>query len=814
MLAAVEIPRDGPGAAAEGAAAGEAARAAARAPDPFEAKPLELAPAAAERIAAERFGIAASAEPLASERDLNFRLRDRDGRDYVLELANPAEDPAVVDLETRALLHVAACDPELPVPRVLRTAAGALSSVIEARDGRRSIARLLSYLPGTALGSAPRGAECLRDVGATLARLGHALRGFFHPAADRELPWDLKRAQRLRARVREIEPAGLRRLADESLARFEARVLPRLPGLRAQVIHNDVSRSNTLVDARGERVVGILDFGDLVHAPLVDDVAVTVTEALLDAADPLGAALAVVEGYAGVEELRAEERALLFDLVAARLAMAAAISAWRAARHPENRAYIAGDDGQVGALLERLPALERELRAGFGDAGAASGPAGALPRPARRGGPGDAATLPERRARVLGPSLTHFYERPLHLVRAEGVFVYDASGRAYLDAYNNAPHVGHCRPEVVAAIARQAARINTNTRYLHELVVEYAERLGALLPDGLGVCTFVCSGSEANDLAWRLAKAHTGHAGALVVEGAYHGTTDAVHVLSPGGRPAGALARHVRAIPAPDGHRGPHRRGEPRLGERYAALADAAIASLRADGLAPAAFFVDPLLSSSGILPPPEGWLRAVFERVRAAGGICVADEVQTGLGRTGDRLFGFEAHGVVPDVVTLGKSIGNGHPLAAVVTRPEIARSFARAEGEFFSTYGGNPVSCAAGLAVLDVLERERLRERAREVGARLRGRLEDLARHHALVGDVRGAGLFLGVELVRDRATLEPATAEARAVVNRLRDAGVLVGTEGPHANVVKIRPPLVFGEADADRLVAALAAVLGAR
>jgi len=806
----MELPRDELHAMPAGVATDGVARAESRSPDVFETKPPELSPEAAERIAAEWFGIAASARPLGSERDQNLRLRGRDGRDYVLKIANPAEDPAVIDLQTRALLHVAACDPTLPVPRVLPTAAGALSALVEAPDGRRCIARLHSFLPGTALGASPRGPECLRDLGAALARLGRALRGFFHPAADHELPWDLKCAHRLRERVPQIERAELRRLADETLARFEAQVLPRLPGLRAQVIHNDVSRDNTLVDARGERVVGIIDFGDLVHAPLVDDVAVTLSEALLDAADPLGAALAVVEGYQSVEPLREEERALLFDLVASRLAMAVAISAWRAARHPENRDYIAGDDGLQWALLERLPALEDGLRAAFGASGGASGSA----IPARTGHPDGTAALLDRRARVLGPALSHFYDQPLHLVRGEGVFVYDAAGRAYLDAYNNVPHVGHCHPTVVAAIARQASRLNTNTRYLHELVVEYAERLTAMLPAGLDVCTFVCSGSEANDLAWRLAKAHTGNAGALVVEGAYHGTTDAVHALSPGEQAHGArLAPHVRAIAAPDAFRGPHRRGEPRLGERYAAHADAAIASLRADGLAPAAFFVDPLLSSSGILPPPKGWLRAVFQKVRAAGGLCVADEVQTGFGRTGDVLFGFEAHGVVPDVVTLGKSIGNGHPLAAVVTRLEIARSLA-ADGEFFSTYGGNPVSCAAGLAVLDVMEREGLRERARDVGSRLRARLEGLARDHLLVGDVRGAGLFLGVELVRERATLEPATAETRAVVNRMRDAGVLVGSEGPYGNVVKIRPPLVFGDAESDQLVATLASALSAR
>jgi 4-aminobutyrate aminotransferase-like enzyme/Ser/Thr protein kinase RdoA (MazF antagonist) len=786
-----------------------AARVGPGAPGAFEAKPPEISPRAGERIAAEWFGIAASAIPLASERDRNLQLRGSDGRDYVLKLANPAEDPAVVDLAARALVHVAACDPGLPVPRLLPARSGALAVLVEAEDGRRCLARLLTFLPGIPLGASPRGAECLREVGATLARLGRALRGFFHPAADHELPWDLKRAHRFRARADRIERAGPRRLAGLALARFEASVLPRLPTLRAQVIHNDLSRDNTLLDPGGRRVVGVIDFGDLVHAPLVADLAVTLSEVLLDAPDPLGAARALVDGYAAIEPLREEERALLFDLVAARAALALAISAWRAGRHPENREYIAGDDELHAALLERLPALEDGLRSAFGIPGGGAAPRAA----ARSGGPEPTAALAGRRARVLGPLLSHFYDRPLHLVRGEGVRVYDAAGRGYLDAYNNVPHVGHCHPAVVAAIARQAARIDTNTRYLHELAIEYAERLVAMLPEGLEVCTFVCSGSEAIDLAWRLAKAYTRQAGAIVVEGAYHGATDAAHALSAGERaPGAALAPHVRAIAAPDGFRGPHRRGEPSLGERYAESADAAIASLRAAGLGPAACFVDPLLSSSGILPPPAGWMRSVFEKVRAAGGICVADEVQTGLGRTGDALFGFEAHGVVPDVVALGKSIGNGHPIAAVLTRTGIARALA-AEGGFFSTDGGNPVACAAGLAVLEVMERERLRERARDVGARLRARLEDLACEHALVGDVRGAGLFWGVELVRDRATLEPASAETRSVVNRMLDAGVLVGSEGPHANVLKIRPPLPFGDAESEELVAALASALTA-
>jgi 4-aminobutyrate aminotransferase-like enzyme/Ser/Thr protein kinase RdoA (MazF antagonist) len=753
---------------------------------------------------------------LASERDQNFRLRVGP-RELVLKIANPAELAGVLDFEIRALAHVAACDPSLAVPRVLTTPAGETCPAVTGPDGRRHLVRLVTWLPGRVLAEAQAaggaGAPLLRHVGETAARLGRALRGFFHPAAGRDLHWSLPLAARLRAHVGGIADAGARDLADRSLARFESHALPGLARLRAQVIHNDVSRHNTLVDPARERVAGIIDFGDMLHAPLACDAAVTVSEMMLGAPDPIGAAVCVAAGYREVEPLHEAELAVLPDLVAARLAMGLAISAWRIRRHPENAEYIAGDDALVGAALAQVVAGEAELRGALLAGGSARrGTGAAAPAPVP---PTAASTdaLLARRARLLGPALSHFYERPLQLVSGRGVWLVDASGRAYLDAYNNVPHVGHGHPAVVEAIARQAARLNTNTRYLTTPVLDHAERLIARFPAPLSVCLFVCSGSEANDLAWRLARLHTGARGALVVEGAYHGTTDAVHDLSPYDLPPGAApAPHVRTLPVPDDYRGAHRRGEPGAGERYAAHADAAIASLREADLAPAAFFVDPILSSSGIFVPPAGWLSGVFARVRAAGGVCVSDEVQAGFGRTGSHWWGFEAHGVVPDIVTLGKPIGNGQPLAAVVTTPAIAASLARA-GEFFSSFGGNSVSCAAGLAVLDVIEREGLVENARRVGGVLREGLEALAKRHPAIGDVRGAGLFVGVELVRDRATREPAARETRAVIEQMREAGVLVGSDGPHGNVLKIRPPMVFGAGDAARLLEALDAALGA-
>jgi len=767
--------------------------------DVLEARAPRFTASDAARIAEEVFGEeVVEVAPLESERDQNFRIRGARG-ERVLKLSNAAEDPAVVDFEIAALRHVARWDPALPVPRVCTTPRGEASPCVVATDGLRHAARLLTFLPGRPFSEVGRDDALHRDLGASLARLGRALRGFFHPAAGRVLLWDLRHATRLRSRTEAIREPALRALVAERLERFESSVLPSLQDLRAQVIHNDVSRHNTLVD-EGGRVAGILDFGDAIHAPLVLDLAVTAAEVLLGAPEPVDAVRELVAAYHECEPLRAEELRVLPDLVATRLAVGLAISAWRVREHPGNAAYIAGDDAQLGETLSGFASFEGDLRS-------------ALPRVAgapRASGVGGSAkdvatSLLARRARHLGAALELFYAQPLHLVRGRGVWLHDADGRAYLDAYNNVPHVGHGHPAVVEAIARQAATLNTNTRYLTDTVVEYAERLAAILPGRLEVCLFVCSGSEANDLAWRIARLHGGGRGAVVVEGAYHGTTEATHALSPWER-EGDIADHVRALPTPDVYRGAFRRDEPRLGARLAAAADEAVASLAEAGLAPAAFFVDPTLSSSGIHVAPEGWLAGVFERIRAAGGLCVADEVQSGFGRMGGPFWGFEMHGVVPDIVTLGKPIGNGYPLAAVVTTPEIAASLAE-EGEFFSTFGGNPVACAAGLAVLEVIEREGLVEQARRVGTLLREGLESLAGDHAWIGDVRGAGLFLGVELVRDRVSQQPATHETRRVLEGMRERGVLVGSEGPHRNVVKIRPPLVFEASHAARLLEAL-------
>ena len=425
-----------------------------------------------------------------------------------------------------------------------------------------------------------------------------------------------------------------------------------------------------------------------------------------------------------------------------------------------------------------------------------------------------AAGILERRRELTGPNLSIAYQRPLHIVRGWMQHLYDAEGRRFLDAVNNVPHVGHSHPAVTRAGQRQMAVLNTNTRYLHESVVRYAGRLAATLPDPLRVCFFVNSGSEANELALRMAWTHTGRRGTIVVDGAYHGNTSTLVELSPykceaaGGR---GLAGYARKVPLPDPYRGLYPGTGASVGASYAAHVDGAIAALAAAGHPLGAFLCESILSCGGQIVLPPGYLEQVYGRVRAAGGVAIADEVQVGFGRVGTHFWGFETQRVVPDIVVMGKPAGNGHPLGIVVTSAAIARSFANGM-EYFSTFGGNPVSSAIGLAVLDVIDRERLQWRALETGNYLLARLADVMTRHPAIGDVRGLGLFIGIEFVANRDTKLPDAPAAAYVVNRMRDKGVLLSTDGPDHNVIKIKPPMVFGPADADQLLEALEAVLG--
>jgi 4-aminobutyrate aminotransferase-like enzyme len=389
-----------------------------------------------------------------------------------------------------------------------------------------------------------------------------------------------------------------------------------------------------------------------------------------------------------------------------------------------------------------------------------------------------------------------FYSDPLHMVKGEGVWLTASDGRRYLDCYNNVPHVGHCNPHVVEAVSRQLRVLNTNTRYLTNEAVNYAERLKATLDPSLDTVIFVNSGSEANDVAWRMAKAWTGNRGLVAMDFAYHGVTEASDAMSPSNYPAGKFVKpHVRQIEAPDDYRGPYRRGDNDLAGKYAALIDPEIDALRQQGLGVALGILDSAFMTNGILDAPIGYVKSLVEKLHAAGGLFVADEVQSGFGRMAPAYWGHQHHGVTPDFVTIGKPAGNGYPVGAIITRAAILDKFVGETGPFFSTFGGGNAACAAGIAVMDVIEHDGLVQRAAQVGQKFRDRLRELMQQHEIIGDVRGVGLATGVELVHDRATLEPAAAEAKQLLNLLRDNGVLIGSDGKFGNVLKLRPPLVF-------------------
>ncbi|WP_374438079.1 aspartate aminotransferase family protein [Pseudomonas panipatensis] len=408
-------------------------------------------------------------------------------------------------------------------------------------------------------------------------------------------------------------------------------------------------------------------------------------------------------------------------------------------------------------------------------------------------------SLIERRERLLGPAYRLFYERPLHTVRGEGVWLYDEQGRRYLDAYNNVASVGHCHPRVVEATARQAAILNTHTRYLQEGILDYAEQLLATFPAGLERVMFTCTGSEANDLALRIARHYTGGSGVIITRFAYHGVTGDIAELSPSLGAGISLPAHARTVRAPDAYR----LGAEHVAKTLVEDVRAAIADLRAHGIKPAALLLDGIFASDGVFPDPAGFLAEAVALARAEGLLYIADEVQSGFARTGANMWGFQRHAVQPDIVTLGKPMGNGQPIAGVVARAEVIESFGRSV-RYFNTFGGNPVSCAAGQAVLEVIRDEGLQQRSAEIGAYLLQGFQRLAERHELIGDVRGAGLFLGVELVSDRQSKAPAATQTRRVVNAMRERGVLISAAGPLENILKIRPLLVFQREHADLLL----------
>lgn len=980
-------------------------------------------------LAQLHFGKTGQVSPLPSERDQNARLQAGDEA-FVLKIANPAEDPGQIALQGAVMAHLAGLG--MPgVPRLIPTTDGADHAQVLVA-GQPAILRLVTWVKGVPLAQAPRSTDQLAALGQYMGRLTRAMQGFGHPAAFRpDFPWSLDHVSSLRDHVADIADPDDRARVQALFDRYDAQVRPRLAGLRALVLHQDANDWNVITDAADPAcIAGLIDFGDICHGRTVNELAITLAYALLDAPDLYSATRAVVSGFAGAFPLTEAEADLVFDLMRMRLVNSVCLSSRQSKLHPDND-YLLISQKPALALLARLDRIDpafmialcrkaagfaavsgagairadlaaRDLRPilaqdprrlprqplptdgslpgmpafsdlafddwftaqrpanlpadipfiGFGaygekrsvytadhfaDAASAErrtrhlgidifAPAGTpvhapLPgtvhavaynadpldyghtlilRHETAGGqpfytlyghlgaslpslmtPGAAVqagqviahlgdwpenggwaphlhlqvitslldqpsgnffgvghdslwdvwsdispdanlllrlepesfavdtdppgALLARRQQAIGPSLSISYRDKLQIVRGRGAWLIDQTGRRFLDCVNNITHVGHAHPHVVAAIARQAAELNTNTRYLHPLMPALAQRIAATLPGDLRVVYFVNSGTEANELALRIARTALGKKDTVVLDWAYHGNSGATVEISPYKfKRKGGFAQpdFVQIAAFPDPYRGPFRGAD--SAAAYAADIDRcldAVAAQSGDGRA--TFIAESVSGVGGQVFFPAGYLQGVYDRIRARGGICIADEVQCGFGRVGAAFWGFELQGVTPDIVVLGKPMGNGHPLGAVVTTPELAAKFANGM-EYFNSFGGNPVSMAAGHAVMDVIEAEDLQARALATGEHLLAGFRDLALRHPLIGDVRGSGLFVGIELVTDRQARTPATTAAGDVVNHLRRRGVLASTDGPDDNVLKIKPPMVFGPDHADLLI----------
>ena len=730
-----------------------------------------------ERLVADVFGIRGEHTPLPGEVDENTRIHGSDGRDYLLRISPLGTDAEALIFRQSVLEAVSGVG--VATPTTIQTVEGGSWAHLD--DGR--IAHLYSWVDGVAYSEAGRPPELAHEIGVATGLIVNALAGFLPGPQPSGFLWDLSDAGRIiREHLGTIDDPRRRRLIELALDRYD---VIGFGGVPRQVVHNDLNDENVLV--RDGVLSGVIDFGDAIETVRVAELAIACTYAMLDQDNPVGVATDVISGYRSVAPLEAAEADALLDLILARLATSVAVSASRGGANPHHTI----SEDLAWDLLERLltsdvDAIAEEL--------AAAGGGVRTPGPLR-------PSLLERRS-MLGPSLSLSYEEPLTIIRGSGQYLFDERARRYLDCVNNVCHVGHSNRVVAAAGADQSFVLNTNTRYLHPEVLRYAERILATLPDHLDRVFLVNSGSEANELAIRLVRTATGRTDMVCLDHGYHGNTSTLIDVSPYKFNAlgGAGQRPwVYVLPSPDPYRVPEFNG-PGGTAIYRALADDVL-----DATAPAGLIVEALPGCGGQIIPTPGLLEAAYDAVRTRGGLIVADEVQTGFGRTG-QFWAFQRYDLEPDVVTMGKPAGNGHPLAVVATTRAIAEAFDNGM-EYFNTFGGNPVSAAIGNAVLDEIQRLDVVNHGRIVGDRLLRSLTRLADRHRAIGDIRGAGLYLGVELVEDRDSKEPATALARAVVEHAKGQGVLLSTDGPFGNVIKIKPPMVFASADADRLVAVI-------
>lgn len=707
---------------------------------------------------------------------------------YVFKWYEDSNERALIEAENELLCFLSEENSfDVPVPIHMKDSK---NSMLSFNDEHESFGRLISFLDGEFLKNVEHTEELLFSFGRSLARLNLKLKHFNHPVIlARQLDWDIQNFCLNEKYFNDINCPSQKALVEYFYLQYNEVVLPNFHQLRKQLIHCDANTDNVLVDKN--KVSGFIDFGDIVYSPLINEVAIACAYVALDKKSPIESIISIIKGYHSVTELQELELDMLYYLIAARLCISVCHSAHFKKLNPDSQ-YITTSEKSAWELLFKWLAISpiyaaQQFKKSVG-----------LHTVSHT----SISRETDRRSAYFCKSLSLTYSQPIMIEKAAFQYMYDSCGNTYLDIYNNIPHVGHSHPTVVKAGQRQMAKLNTNTRYLYPELNNYAERLLSKFPINLNKVFFVNSGSAATDLALRLARVHTKAKDIVVMEHGYHGNTQAAVNVShykynrKGGE---GKKNYIHEIPLPKGDYSSHNPVHQTLMQTIDAI-DSTVA----------AFICEPVVGCGGQVPLPKSFLSHVYQQVRKKGGVCISDEVQTGFGRLGDVFWGYELQEVVPDIVILGKPMGNGHPISAVVTTTEIAESFENGM-EFFSSFGGNTVSCAIGNAVLDVIENEELQIHAKNIGDYLRENLEKLKKRFTHIGEVRGSGLFLGIEFINGPKNHSPNTQLANHIKNQLKEKFILVGTDGPYDNVIKIKPPMCFSKENADLFIKSLTEIL---
>jgi len=664
-------------------------------------------------------------------------------------------------------------------------------------DKGKIVCRMLSFLKGKFLGDVTHTPALFTSLGTFLGKLDVKLKDLTNYTIQaRAWEWDIQYLDLNKKYIDEIPNPHDRNVVRYFFNQFEENVRPIIPDLRKQIIHNDANEWNVLV--QDGKISSIIDFGDLAHTFLINELAIAITYACYDKDNPLEWAVIIIKAYNDVLPIEEKELKILYYLIASRLCTSVCNSAHARVSNPDNT-YASVSENSAWKMIYRWLAInpikaENEFRK------------------AANFSPLKEVTITDalkRRHKHISPILSMSYKEPIQMSRSAFQYMYDTQGNTFLDAYNNIPHVGHSHPKVVSAGKKQMAKLNTNTRYIYKELAVYAEKLLSRFPAELNKVFFVNSGSAASDLAIRMANTHTDSQHMMVMELGYHGNTQTSIEISDYkfNNPKGiGQKKHIIKTALPDTYKGKYQKDNTDAGKLYG---EDAATQIKNSDVPISAFISEPIVGCAGQVPLPKGYLNEVYPAIRAQGGVCISDEVQTGFGRLGDHFWGFEASNVIPDMVILGKPIANGHPMGAVVCTEAIAKSFEKGV-EFFSSFGGNPVSCAIATAVLDVIEEEKLQEHAKKVGDHYMVLLKDLMLKYPCIGDVRGSGLFIGCEIVKDN-TKAPDTALASHIKNELRRKHILISTDGPYDNIIKTKPALCFNIENAETVVQAIDEVI---